>query len=217
MVTSIRKVLLFCFNSYSYGQPVKGTTVIKLSLKNSSPSITRFKEMNLGCAVFQFSPQDLNLTDHCDGVCFYRHSESLIIEAVVTESGTGQSEVKHAESLIEYTPYKINFKTNDQFFRSGLPFTGFLELYDVYDKPENEIIQLCYTFSVKRPWNIKDIRSCANFTISDNNSVLFTIPPLKHSVIHLELWVRQLIMFTDLFIGFFALGKSCSKHLGRFQ
>lgn len=145
--------------------------------------------MHLGCADFQFSVRDLNLTAECDGYCFYRHPDLVKIEAVVTETGTGQSEIKHAESRIEYIPYKINFKTNDQFFRSGLPFTGLLQLYDVHEKPKNEIIQLCYTFSVKRPWNIKDIRPCENFTISENNSVPFTIPPLKHSVIHLELWV----------------------------
>lgn len=177
------------FNSYPYGQPVKGTTVIKLSLKISSPSLSRFKELQSGCVDFQFSHQDFNITENCGGFCFYRLSESLKVEAVVTETGTGQSETKRVHSTIVYSPYKIKINTNDQFFRSGLPFTGSVELYDVNEKPENVVIELCYTFSVKRPWNIKDIRPCVNLTVGSNNSVPFAIPPLKNSVIHIELWV----------------------------
>lgn len=172
---------------YPYGQPVKGTAVLKLS---SSPTVSRTKDLELGCADFHLSHQDLNLTNDCGAVCFSRLQESLKIEGVVTEAGTGITESKHARSLIAYSPYKINIKSHDQFFRSGLPFSATLELQDVYEKSENETIQLCYTFSVKRPWNIKDIRPCVNFTIGSNNSVGFTIPPLRHSVIHFELWVR---------------------------
>lgn len=148
------------------------------------------KDLHLGCADFQLSHQDLNLTSDCGGVCFSHLRESVKIEGVVTEAGTGVIETKHASSFIAYKPYKINIKTHDQFFRSGLPFSATLELQDVYEKLDNETVQLCYTFSVKRPWNIKDIRPCVNFTIGSNNSVDFTIPPLKHSIIHFEVWVR---------------------------
>lgn len=145
--------------------------------------------MQQGCADFQLSHQDLNLTVDCGDACFYRREGLLEIEGAVTETGTAETEIKHAQSLIVYNRYKISIKTHDQFFRPGLPFSGTLELNDVYEKTENETVQLCYTFSVKRPWNIKDIRPCVNFTIGSNNSVPFTVPPLRHNVIHFELWV----------------------------
>lgn len=169
---------------------MKGISNLKLTVQRNTTTVSRFKDLDLGCADFHLSHQDLNLTSGCGGFCFYRLAESLKIEAVVVEAGTGETETANAQSIIDYSPFKINIKTHDQFFRSGLPFTGELELYDVYEKPDNESIQLCYIFSVKRPWNIKEIRPCANFTIGSNNSVSFTIPPLRHSVIHFELLVR---------------------------
>lgn len=169
---------------------MKGTAVLKLALGSSSFTVSRLKELHFGCADFQLSHQDLNLTDNCGVICFSRQ-ESLKIEGAVTESGTAQTETQHTWSSIVYSPYKINIKTEDQFFRSGLPFTGTLELYDVYERQDNESIELCYIFSVKRPWNIKEIRPCVNLTVGVNNSVAFAIPPLRQSVIHFELWVKD--------------------------
>lgn len=170
---------------YAYGENVKGIGLIKISFsKHNRKAINNAKELKNGCAIFDFSNDDLHLREQVNS--------DIHITATVTELSTSRVETDTGKSHVTHQAYTLRFVDDNKYFQPGLPYHGKLKATDSLVPLVGEIIEICYNVAVDKIWNIKDINQCSNFSFGHDDSVYFYVLPVKDSVIQIRLYARSL-------------------------
>nr|CAH7731884.1 unnamed protein product [Callosobruchus chinensis] len=186
------KLKMSVCSRYAHGRYVKGLSLIKItdSYGNMHP-LHRLQELENGCTDFIIPAKELALDKVKEKFPMYDPKVYLQITATVTEKGTNRIDITTGRILVYLKPYLMKFTTTP-IFQPGLPYKGKLKLFNVNVDVKYEIIEICYNLAIKRSWNYLNNEQCSNFTVNEDNTVDFTILPLKNNVIHINLNARSL-------------------------
>lgn len=153
-----------------------------------------------GCAKFFVPPEEIDLTTRQR----IPNNESriyLYITSTITEAGTNRIDITNGRIFIYFKPYTMKF-VSSAVFQPGIPYKGKVKLFNVKTNVSNDSIEICYNLALKRSWNYLNMEQCSNFTVGDDNSVEFSILPLKNTIIHIILKViyKFRIRYTEHFV-----------------
>nr|XP_012138167.1 PREDICTED: murinoglobulin-1-like [Megachile rotundata] len=175
---------------YSYGKPVKGTLLLKLTPHTPSwrrkPNLTPIRyetEMDSpdGCTEFTLSGTVLNLAR------WNVAPNNIVLLVNFTEAGTGVKKTTISRSVVKHKALKIEFtQYMPKYFKLDLPYHGKLRVFKQDDTPApNEKIQLCLKVLGKNKL-LLDMVECRDFTTSADGFVDFIVPPQQRNVILLS-------------------------------
>lgn len=122
----------------------------------------------------------------------------LYITSTITEAGTNRIDITNGKVYIFFKPYSIKF-TSSPIFQPGLPYRGKVKLFNVKTNVSNDLIEICYNLALKKSWNYLNMEHCSNFSIGDDNSVEFSVLPLKSTIVHIIFKVIVLLEGVQLF------------------
>ncbi|XP_015600837.1 alpha-2-macroglobulin-like protein 1 isoform X2 [Cephus cinctus] len=174
---------------YSYGKPVKGTLILKLTpqtaswrRKHNHPEI-KYGTIDSpdGCTEFRASGEELG---HADWTVA---PNNIILTANFTETGTGLTETASSKTVVVHQALKLEFiPYTSKYFKLGLPYHGKLRVLFQDDTPTpNEKIQLCLRVRGKEDW-ISVVVECRNFTTSIDGFLDFIVPPQHKNIVLLH-------------------------------
>lgn len=176
---------------YTYGKPVRGELVTKMSLsryywQKDIRVIENKTEIN-GCHDITLPVGELTKTDE------YYSNRGVELKAEVTEEGTDTK----MDSMTTVNPvtyaYTINRVDNDlNYFHPGLPLSVAMTVKTPDSKPlAGEHIKICMEAN-RRRWNdmhtvTDNVKVCKNYTSDQNGSLLFTIPPQNPNTMYINI------------------------------
>lgn len=143
-----------------------------------------------GCSTFLITSQELMFSKIKEKSPMYDPKLHVYITATVTEKGTNRMDITTGKSLVILKPYTMKFIGN-QIFRPGFPYKGLIKLKNVQINLTHELIEICYNVAVKRSWNYLNNEQCSNFTVNQDDTVNFSILPMKNNIIHIHLNVSK--------------------------
>ncbi|XP_012276125.1 murinoglobulin-1 isoform X3 [Orussus abietinus] len=175
---------------YSYGQPVKGSLLLKTMSQTPSwrrkknlPEINYETKLNSpdGCTDFTVSGNELGLAH------WKVAPNNIILTANFTEAGTGIVETTSSRTVVVHQTLKLEFAPyTPKYFKLGLPYHGKLRVLRQDDTPApNEKIQLCLRVRGKDEW-LRVVVECRNFTSSPDGFVDFLVPPQHKNIVLLS-------------------------------
>lgn len=150
--------------------------------------------MEEGCAPFTFTNSEIIQLELIKNRPFYYDPNiNIHITATVTEYGTDKIELATSKIQASLKPYATEFSTPG-YLLPGLPYHGALLFANVQTQLVGEVVEICYTLSIKSSWNyFSDGEQCTNFTLkTGEKSVQFTVPPLKHHVVMVNLRAKSI-------------------------
>lgn len=150
-----------------------------------------------GCAKFFIPSEKLDLTTR-ERIPNNDSRMFLYITSTITEAGTNRIDITNGRVYIYFKPYAIKF-VSSSVFQPGLPYKGKVKLINVKKIVSNDSLEICYNLALKKSWNYLNMEHCSNFTVDNDNSVEFSVLPLKNTIIHIVLKVIYYIRI-DLFI-----------------
>lgn len=142
--------------------------------------------MEYGCAEFKIPSTELNISNLKEKFPMYDPKMSIHITATLTEKGTNRIDVTTGKIPIILKPYTMKFIYNP-IFQPGLPYGGKLKLSNINTDVSNETIEICYNFAIKKSWNYLNEEQCSSFKVDEDDTIDFSILPVKNNVIHINL------------------------------
>ncbi|CAH1996552.1 unnamed protein product [Acanthoscelides obtectus] len=186
------KLKISVCSRYAHGRYVKGLSLIKITDSyGNMPPVHRLQELENGCTDFIIPSQELALENVKDKFPMYDPKVYLQMAATVTEKGTNRIDITTGRILVYLKPYLMKFSATPM-FQPGLPYKGRLKLFNVNVDLKHEVVEICYNLAIKKSWNYLNNEQCSNFSVSEESTVDFTILPLRHNVIHINLNARSL-------------------------
>ncbi|XP_017795621.1 PREDICTED: murinoglobulin-1-like [Habropoda laboriosa] len=172
---------------YSYGKPVKGTLLLKLTPRTPSwqrkpnfPAIRYETELNNpdGCTEFVLSETLLGLAH------WKVDPNNIILIAEFTEAGTGIMQSAISLTRVVHEAFNLNFDDYmPKYFMLGLPYHGKLRVLRHDNTPvPNEKIQVCLSTRGKIDWS-KNVVECRDFISSIDGFIDFVVPPQHKSTV----------------------------------
>ncbi|CAK9797027.1 Mug1 [Anthophora quadrimaculata] len=174
---------------YSYGKPVKGTLLLKLTPRTPSwekkpnfPAIHYETELNKpdGCTEFVLSETIIGLSH------WKVDLNNIDLIAEFTEAGTGIVERTISQTIVVKQALTLKFEDyTPQYFMLGLPYHGKLRVmrYDNTPAP-NEKIQICLSARRKITFdNQEDVVKCRDFISSNDGFIDFVVPPQRENIV----------------------------------
>lgn len=125
---------------------------------------------------------------------FHLHEQvnsDIQLIATVTEHGTSRAETETGKSHITNKAYNLKFADDNKHFQPGLPYHGRLRATDTLISLRGEVVKICYNIAVDKIWNIKDVSQCSTFTFGHDDTIYFTILPVKNNVLQIKLYVSR--------------------------
>ncbi|XP_017887917.1 pregnancy zone protein-like isoform X2 [Ceratina calcarata] len=180
---------------YTYGKPVKGTLLLKLTPQTPSwerkphlPAIryeTEFDKPD-GCTDFVLSGTVLGLAH------WQADPNNVVLVAEFTEAGTGVVETTISRTVVMHEALKLEFENyTPKYFKLGLPYHGKLRVLQHDNTPMPNIkIQVC--MKVLGEIKLKAIE-CRDFMSSTDGFVDFIVPPQDDKNIDLLTFVATAI------------------------
>lgn len=175
---------------YSYGKPVKGNLLLKLTPQ--TPSWTRLPNLPAiryetkldkgdGCTDFVLSGSVLGLAH------WKMDPNNIVLIAEFTEAGTGIVETTISRTVVLHEALKLEYEHyTPKYFKFGLPYHGKLRVLRYDDTPApNEKIQICLKVRGKIEWE-KDVVDCRDFISSTDGFVDFVVPPQHKNIVLLS-------------------------------
>ncbi|KAK1121212.1 hypothetical protein K0M31_010519 [Melipona bicolor] len=175
---------------YSYGKPVKGNLLLKLTPQTPSwrrlpnlPAIRYETELDKpdGCTEFVLSGTVLGLAH------WKTDPNNIVLIAEFTEAGTGVVETTISRTVVMHEALKLKYENyTPRYFKFGLPYHGKLRVLRHDDTPApNEKIQICLKVRGKIEWD-KDVVECRDFISSTDGFVDFVVPPQHKNIVLLS-------------------------------
>ncbi|XP_050576186.1 alpha-1-macroglobulin-like [Bombus affinis] len=175
---------------YSYGKPVKGNLLLKLTPQTPSwrrlpnlPAIRYETELDKpdGCTEFVLSGTVLGLAH------WKMDPNNIVLIAEFTEAGTGVVETTISRTVVMHEALKLEYENyTPKYFKFGLPYHGKLRVLRHDDTPApNEKIQICLKVRGKIEWE-KDVVECRDFMSSPDGFVDFVVPPQHKNIVLLS-------------------------------
>ncbi|CAL7935225.1 unnamed protein product [Xylocopa violacea] len=175
---------------YSYGKPVKGTLLLKLTPQTPSwtrkphlPAIRYETEFNKpdGCTEFTLSGTVLGLAD------WKVDPNNILLTAEFTEAGTGVVKTTISRTVVMHEALKLEYEHyTPKYFKLGLPYHGKLRVLRHDNTPApNEKIQVCLKVRGKIDWN-NVVVDCRDFISSADGFVDFIVPPQHRNIVLLS-------------------------------
>ncbi|CAK9803715.1 Mug1 [Anthophora plagiata] len=174
---------------YSYGKPVKGTLLLKLTPRTPSwerkpnfPAIHYETELNKpdGCTEFVLSETIIGLSH------WEVDLNNINLIAEFTEAGTGIVESTISRTMVVKQALELKFEDyTPQYFMLGLPYHGKLRVmrYDNTPAP-NEKIQICLSARGKITFSDQeDVVKCRDFVSSNDGFIDFVVPPQRENIV----------------------------------
>lgn len=143
-----------------------------------------------GCSTFSISSQELMFSKIKEKSPMYDPKLHIYITATVTEKGTNRMDITSGKGLVILKPYTMKFISN-QIFRPSFSYRGLIKLNNVQVNLTDELIEICYNVAVKKSWNYLNTEQCSNFSVNEDNTVKFSILPMKSNIIHIHLNVSK--------------------------
>lgn len=172
---------------YSYNKPVAGTAFVKIhDSVNHMKVLNILQEMENGCAYFDISKYELNLSDISKEFSLADPRIFLHITATVTEQGTTKMDIVTGKSEIHVKGYTLKIQSSPIFI-PGVPYEGQMKLINAITDITGEVIKLCYNLAIKKSWNYFKNEECRNYTVPEDGIIPFKLWPLKNSVLHIHL------------------------------
>nr|XP_006136454.1 ovostatin-like isoform X1 [Pelodiscus sinensis] len=152
---------------YTYGQPVEGRVQLSVcrdfSLYGSCKrdplcqSVTKAMGKD-GCISHVFSSKIFELNRA-------GYQMSLVVEAIVTEKGTGVRLTGSAYITVTQVLGSVRFENMDQSYKRGIPYFGQIKLVNEDDLPiANEVVQL-----------LLNDKNVGNYTTDGNGTIEFSV------------------------------------------
>ncbi|KAK9891011.1 hypothetical protein WA026_013344 [Henosepilachna vigintioctopunctata] len=147
--------------------------------------------MTNGCAAFKIKNSQLKLLDIKMKYPMYDPKVQLHVTATAIEYGTDKIEIENVKIPVDLKQYQLKF-VSENIFQPGLPYHGKLQLTNVHVDLSKVVVEICYNVAIKKSWNYLNNEKCSNFTVGNENTISFSVLPLKNSVVHLRLTARSL-------------------------
>lgn len=143
-----------------------------------------------GCADFFIPSEELDLSKR-ERIPNNDPRWYLYITSTITEAGTNRIDITNGKVYIFFKPYSIKF-TSSPIFQPGLPYRGKVKLSNVKTNVSIDLIEICYNLALKKSWNYLNMEHCSNFSVGKDNSVEFSVLPLKSTIVHI---IFKVILF----------------------